>query len=448
MKNSLWRAGYHPSRPFLLLKGVYLLLTADLFLEMVEHGGRYGVGGFNVGHFAWLDRLLPLPTPPLYVGLLIASGLVAAQLSVGAAPRWLRLLLAALYTLSWAMSLHDSYQHHYLISWLLVWCAACPDLRAAEAADPPSSTVQGWGLPMTAITCAIVYGFTGVSKSEEEWRSGRVLEVLTRARPPGASDPGKFDAARDLLMQIGLDESAVWRLFALSTIALQWLIAAAYLAAPRRDERPSRLRLALVTLGLLGAFSFHLTAELFHIFEIGLFSYYMLWIATVLLAPVALLRPLVAAWAQLAQSIRKLEAELAAWLERRPRPAWYWPVLLALLLLVATVGWAVPLPGARGAAWVGAAIAVVRLAAVAYRHRHKASPAVELAMSTTFSALIAWAALSLTSVPFDYYRRTAGELRRMGQAERALEQYRLAERYAPRGHSRAKAIRELEAELK
>ena len=55
--------------------------------------------------------------------------------------------------------------------------------------------------------------------------------------------------------------------------------------------------------------------------------------------------------------------------------------------------------------------------------------------------------LSLTHVRFHYYRRVAGELSRMGQLEAALSFYRLAERHAPAGQSRATKIRELEQSL-
>jgi hypothetical protein len=70
-----------------------------------------------------------------------------------------------------------------------------------------------------------------------------------------------------------------------------------------------------------------------------------------------------------------------------------------------------------------------------------------LALQTTFCAFVLWLALTQTSVPFDYYRRTAGELYRMGQVEHALSLYQQAERYAPAGESRAARIRELQREL-
>ncbi|MEY4513772.1 MAG: hypothetical protein RLZZ450_5894 [Pseudomonadota bacterium] len=459
----LWRAAYHPARAFWLLRGLYLLLAGDLWLDMVEHGGRYGVGGFNVAHFLWLDDWLPLPTASSYLALVIASGFIALWLALGPAPRWLRAVLAATYTLAWIVSLHDSYQHHYLLSWLLTWCVALPDLTAHEARR--ETPVRGWGLPMFAITCAIVYGFTGVAKSELEWRSGDVLRTITKARPPGAAEPGKFDAARDLFVQFGVDEATVWQLFALSTIALQWTIALGYLVAPRRDEDPARWRVWVVSLGLLAAFSFHAVAEIFQVFEIGLFSYYMLMVALVLLGPSAILTLGARAVSWLSDRLGASPADEAR-ASRDPKkdsdPKIGVTRLLGPLLsvgMLAGVGYIIPLPGACLACWGLSILLVVRVGLSVMR-RETGDGWVEgrlgaregrletLALNAAASTFAMWLALTQTAVPFDYYRRTAGELQRMGRLEEALSTYRLAERYAPEGQSRAATIREIQRELR
>lgn len=436
---SFWEVAYHPARPALLLRGLYLALAGDLWLGMVQHGARYGMGGFNVAHFAWLDRLLPLPPAALYVGLLVASGAISVLLALGPAPRWLRCLLAATYTFAWMISVHDAYQHHYLLSWLLVWCVAYPDVRAADATGEDAASVRGWGLPMTAVTCAIVYAFTGISKSESEWRSGDVLKTLTHSAPMGDPHPGKFDDLRDLLVQLGVSESAVWPLLALSTVALQWTIAAGYLAAPARDARPSRLRTLLVSLGLFGALSFHAVAELFEVFEIGIFSYYMIWIALVLLSPVSLLVPLTSGLAR----IGRLRAGL-----RVPsgdvRIGLTFGVASTLLLMAS--GFLISLPGAP-AATLSVGLVALGWILLASR-RGDAAHSQGLALNVAITALALWGALAETSVVFDYYRRGAGELARMGRLEEALTMYRLAEQHAPPGESRRGRIEALEAQLR
>jgi hypothetical protein len=434
-----WSTPYHPARAFWLLRVLYLLLAADLWLDMTEHGGRYGIGGFNVAHFALLDAWLPVPSAEGYMALLIASGFVAFTLALGPAPRWLRGTLAATYTLAWMLSLHDSYQHHYLISWLLAWAAAVPDVRAEQAKS--DVLVRGWGIPMTCITSAIVYFFTGIAKSEPEWRSGQVLRAITHSTPTGAPHPGKFDLARDALVQLGLTDALVWQGFALATIALQWTIALGYLLASERDARPAPWRAALVSLGGLAALSFHGLAELFSVFEIGLFSFYMLLLALILLAPSRALTPLPRAVAWLS----------ARWAGRASSSASGhgapWLLQLASAGVLAAVGYTIPLPGARAAAWGLAALTLCRLA-IALRSPHAGRHRAErTALGTALATMFMWLALTQTSVPFDYYRRTAGELQRMGQLERALSTYRLAERYAPRGRSRAATIREIQRAL-
>jgi Vitamin K-dependent gamma-carboxylase len=433
------------------LRGVYLLLAGDLWLDMVEHGGRYGIGEFNVAHFVWLDDWLPLPTASSYLALLIASGFIALSLALGPAPRWLRALLAATYTLAWTISLHDSYQHHYLLSWLLAWCAALPDLTPHEArAETP---VRGWGLPMTAVTCAIVYSFTGVAKSELEWRSGEVLRAITKSRPPGASEPGKFDAARDLLVQLGVEEATVWQLFALSTIALQWTIAAGYLAAPRRDEDPARWRVWVVSLGLLAAFSFHAVAEFFQVFEIGLFSYYMMMVALVLLGPTTILTLGARGVSWVSDRIDSPHAQRASSAPGSKKTnqlqivlTRLWSPLLSVGML-AGIGYVIPLPGARAASWSLAMLLVVRIAISLKNGAIERWEGDRLALNAAATTFLMWLALTQTAVPFDYYRRTAGELSRMGRLEEALSAYRLAERFAPEGQSRAATIREIQREL-
>jgi hypothetical protein len=441
-----WDVAYHPVRPYLLLRGLYLLLAGDVWLGMVEHGARYGAGGFNVAHFAWIERVVPMPSPAFYVGSLIFSGALAFMLALDPSSRLLRALLALCYTAGWLVSIHDSYQHHYLLSWLLTWCVACPSVRRLPLQQPTGQAgvplgdredglVRGWGLPMTAMTCTIVYTFTGISKSEPEWRSGAVLKSLTHSTAIGDPRPGKFDGLRDLMVGIGIDEGLVWPLLALSTVALQWVIALGYLAAPARDVRPTPGRIAIVSIGLVGALSFHAVAELFEVFEIGIFSYYMIWIALVLLLPSSLLVP-----------PARMLAELGAWADnfRAPLPdgpVGPWMALAAAGVLAAT-GCLIPLPGALKATLCVSAVAVGwtllggRSAAWSLRAR-----------DMVLTALVLWLTLAESDVPFDYYRRGAGELARMGRKEEALELYRQAEKYAPPGQSRRHRIEELERQL-
>lgn len=259
-----------------------LLLALDALLLMFEHAGRYGEGGFNIAHFAWLDTLAPLSSPAPYLALLTASALLALCGALAPLPRFLQALLCATYTSAWTLSQHDSYQHHYLLSWLLAWLLWLPRPGLAEARDP-AVRCSGAGLPLIALTCAIVYAFTAVSKSSPAWQSGAVLRQLARS-------PGPFSVLTGLDAWLG-GAGRAFRVAAAVVLALQIVVALGYVLAPLRDARAeqdartARTLSTFCTLGWLAAIGFHVTAELQASFSIGWFSYYMLWISAALLAP-------------------------------------------------------------------------------------------------------------------------------------------------------------------
>jgi len=127
-----FHAEHGACRSYLFSKAFLLLLALDTWMLMLGHAGRYGVAGFNVAHFAWLDALLPLPTADFYVGVLLLTGLLALVTMLTGIRKSTGLALFALYTLSWSMSMLDSYQHHYLVSLILLCLAFFPVTSAAE----------------------------------------------------------------------------------------------------------------------------------------------------------------------------------------------------------------------------------------------------------------------------------------------------------------------------
>jgi hypothetical protein len=430
-----WATSYHPARVWWLRRGVSLLLALDALILMLEHGGRYGVGGFNVAHFAWLDGLVGVPSPSLYLSLLTGSALLALCGAMGALPRAGHAALLLTYSLAWALSQHDSYQHHYLLSWLLLWLLWLPMPRLAECQETEAATSAA-GLPLFATTCATVYWFTAISKSSGLWQSGAVLRHL-------AATPGPF-ASLQGLAQLGLGDAA-FRWAAHGVWLLQLLIAAAYALAPIRDAAEAgqlawggaaSLTRRVCTLGWLGALGFHLLTEFDAGFAIGWFSYYMVWIACVLLAP--------RAW--LAHLSRLTLRCLGLVLQRFTLglPSCLLGLFVASAAAVAlTIG--ADLPGvARGACCVGLAYMT---GAFLYLRRGKLLEANALALSVAASLSLLVLALSATEIRFDYYRRAAGELRHMGELQQSLELYRKAQRHAPPGRSRQQVIRELERKL-
>ena len=183
-----WFTTTEASRPVLLVRGVLLILAFDAWTELVSHGGRYGHGGFNVAHFGVLDAIQPLPTPSLYVGLVILVGLLAFISAVGRLYRPVLAVVALLYTWAWGMSMIDSYQHHYLLSLVLALCILMPLDRAGEAfPELAGQETSGWGWHLLSVSVGLVYTWTMVSKFEPDWRNGGRAQTNRGRRAPGDS---------------------------------------------------------------------------------------------------------------------------------------------------------------------------------------------------------------------------------------------------------------------
>ena len=121
-----------PVRPWLLQRLFLLVLAFDCWLDLVPHGGRYGFNDFNVSHFAILDALQPTPTSGVYVGCMLLAGLAAFVMALSRPTRVGMAATCVLYTYGWLMSMLDSYQHHYLVSWLLFAMIFFPRLTGDE----------------------------------------------------------------------------------------------------------------------------------------------------------------------------------------------------------------------------------------------------------------------------------------------------------------------------
>ena len=127
-------------RPYLALKCTLVLLAFDVWIARLYKGHGHGAGGFNVAHFELLDAVQPSISAPLFVGVIILTGALCLTIAIASRPpRWLIGLAFVLHTWSWAMSMLDSYQHHYLLSIVLLALVFFPRLTAEDALLPPSS---------------------------------------------------------------------------------------------------------------------------------------------------------------------------------------------------------------------------------------------------------------------------------------------------------------------
>jgi hypothetical protein len=408
-------------RPYLLARGVLLLLAFDLWYLMMPHAGRYGASGFNVAHFGWLDAL-PLPSDGLYAGVLILAGLAAF---VGAATGERAAIGAAalLYTYGWAMSLLDGFQHHYLLSLLLLGFALSPAIRAEDLGRP----VVAWAYRLIAVTLAIVYVFASASKFEARWQGGSALAALARGKPP-------FGALEGMASRAGVSSAAFWTLASAGVTAIELVVAAGYLTGTGPAARRGALsrRIAWAAFGCAAAL--HVEVELLGL-QIGWFGAYMLLAACVFFLPEAWLSRVADA---VTWPARRASAQAGEWVAR---PAAAIVAALAAAGAWVAAGAALDLPGAARAG-VLAAAATGAFAAFALA-RGQAARGARCAIASAAAAAACWITIAATTVRFDFYRYLGGDLKRRGDLAGALAAYEKAEAYAPADRSRRKEIEEL-----
>lgn len=323
-------------RPYLVLKTTLLMLGFDLWLTRASHGGRYGAGGFNVAHFEWLDTLQGgLITPGLYVGLMMLTGLLCVVLAlVPRAPRWLIGVAALLLTWSWAMSMLDSYQHHYLLGLVVTALVLFPRLTAEEALLPPgptreappaeptsrkkskrdkgakkpavaakpepdsasaplsdltapAPTVRAWAYFLLSASTALVYAYTAYAKTADEWLRGAALQRVLGLPEGGVPPEGAVDriaAFRELIGAFGIQGDDFWWMMGHSVVLVQMICAAGYLLAPFVDVTRSWALKIFFGIAWLTALSFHFGAEYMDL-KIGWFSAYMILYACFFFLP-------------------------------------------------------------------------------------------------------------------------------------------------------------------
>jgi hypothetical protein len=417
-------------RVWLMKRALLLMVVLDAWVLMIERGGRYGAGGFNVAHFAWLDAVQPVPTAGFYVSLILTCGVVAALTALGALGRAVVVGLFGLYTYAWAMSQLDSYQHHVFISWVLLCMCGFPALRT-RVVFAARQQICAWGYRLLAVITAILYFFTGVSKAEPEWLSGAVLKRIN-------SSGGDLEPFREAFLAMGFDEPTFWTLSGHSVVAVQWIIAALWLSVLVWGEAGGRwVRLGRLV-GVASAVAFHVGAEVFGL-RIGWFSWYMLALTLIAFTP--------ARW--LSAAARHAD-RLVAWLVSgmatpapRERLVWHALGLLGALSL-AVVGHGLDLPMTSTASLLWAALVVVSIAWTARRGRLLRTWAVAAALTATSLGVT----IDNGRVRYDFYRYVGGDATRRLELHHALEAYGRANTYAPEGEGRWKKVAKVKKRLR
>jgi len=438
------------ARPWLLMKGFLLLLAFDCWIDLTPHGGRYGIGDFNVAHFGWLDAITPTPSPGFYVGLVCFCGLLAFVAAVGGVNRWALGALAAVYTYGWMMSMLDSYQHHYLLSLVLLPFVFYPAVTAEhvlgpadEGAEPvetstkkrkkakkpkrraakeakkakdsalPGGSLSAWAYHATAIACGVVYSYTAISKTEPQWRDGSALQRIAAE--------GMAPFYEYFVDGRGWEHETFWTSVGHSVILLQIVIAAGYYCAPLLDREDLRWPKWVCGAAWFGAINFHIGAEYLDL-QIGWFSYYMMIAACVFLLPSRAVAAVGRGAAIPARAVVRMLGSDEK--ENALLPA------AAVAGVTALAGYAVDMPGALVAAIL---IGALLLAFVGAKQSER--PLTWVA-GTALAALAMWLAFASTEARYDYYRFVGGDHRRRGELEEALVAYIKANDYAPEDDDR------------
>jgi hypothetical protein len=148
------------------------LLALDALLQ-IRHAPRYSAGGFNVAQIPLLDGLGP--SRGSYAVCELINAWLFTLAAVGVATRWVVPPAAAIYAWLYFGSQLDSYQHHYLVSLILLCACFVPWQRPRDAT--PTTRVATWALRLILVELAIMYLWAAISKMNAAWVDGRTLST-------------------------------------------------------------------------------------------------------------------------------------------------------------------------------------------------------------------------------------------------------------------------------
>lgn len=445
--NDYWYGAVAPVRPLLLGKILLVVLAFDLWMLRLGGAARYGIDGFNVAHFVWLDAFAPVPTAQTYVAVVMLTGFLALWVAVGGMGRLTLLAVLLLYTYSWSISRLDSYQHHYLFSLLLVARLFFPETRVRDLfpgpGDTPATKVNddrqasagqaAWAYRLFGVSVAIVYLYAAVAKLDQQWLSGHTLRRIL--------EPESDSLLWTIIRGLGISPATTLVPMALGAILLELALAAGYVSSPRFDR--SRAGAATRYAGWaawLSALALHLGIETAN-FSIGWFSAYMILTASVFFLPVWLLRApcrwLLATWDRI--GIRR-PGDHALRLTDGPgtrggrRAAGAFVVVLCGVIAV-VLGRQTDLPGAAVAGGVVAVLIAISAAAPLLQGR--GTVFVRRVVSGTVCCITMWLAIISSSARFNFYWDLGRTDWALGRSENARIALRKAERYLPSRDAKA-----------
>lgn len=375
------------------------LLAVDFWTILLEHAPRFGAGGFNVSQLPWLDRFLPLPTPEVVGPLYVVGGLLATCIALGIAPRRCLTLLAPVYAGVYFWSQSDSYQHHYLISLLLVLLTAVPEAAWTLPRPGEPTHVQSWAMRLVYVQIGLMYAWTAVTKHTPVWLDGTTLDQIV------ACEPREQLRAAATWTGGTLNQTMAWA----ATVVMigEYIAGLVYLARP------------LWVVGLFLIPTFHLGVEWLRL-DIELFSYYMVGTNVVLLMPERWLLRMTDAVARRSGPVVRAHA----W-SVKPRPISAGAARAqagAVGALLFAVGATVPFEGATRA---GVALAFAAMA-ILWPFGDPSPHLRRMAVGLLVGGAALWVTVHATDTAYTYYRQWGGFLRRQGDDAGAREMYEKA----------------------
>jgi hypothetical protein len=427
-----WFGSVAAIRPYLLMKVTLFMLAFDLWIVRLPLGWRFGLDAFNVAHFRWLDAVQPLPTAALYNGLVVLVGILAFVCAVVEATLWARVILALAYTYTWAQSMLDGYQHHYLFSLILLAFIFFRPLnarglyqsRAGSASNPAIRRVSAWAYVLLAANIAIVYGFTALAKADgQAWKLLR--ELLSERK-------AIIETLEAWFVGFGLSAQWPWVLAVRGLIAVEITLAAVYLFAVRQDEKPRRWLRIAAWCAILLALCFHGVGNEFLLsLRIGFFSYYMIVFAFIYFLPESILyeigrfatwpaRRFGEIWLNLRAAHRSVSAKIRISLTTIGA--------LFIALVAVRIGFILDLPGASTAGLlIAIVLASVSLMALVLRRCEEIERYV---LATGLATVMMWISIAHSTVRTDYYRMLAEHNESKGNHEAAKKSDTKAKLYA------------------
>jgi Vitamin K-dependent gamma-carboxylase len=430
-----WFGSVAAVRPYLLMKAFLFMLAFDMWMVRLRGGWRFGLDAFNVAHFRWLDAVQPLPTAALYNGLVLLVGILAFVCAVAGANLLARVVLALAYTYTWAQSMLDGYQHHYFISLILIAFIFFPPLTARRlyqeqsqqrsASNPEIQRVSAWAYVLVAANISIVYAFTALAKADgQTWNLVRGLLSQRKIII--------IETVEAWFVGFGLSAQAPWVLAVQGIIALEIILAAAYLLTVRQDEKPRRWLRIAAWCAIVLALCFHGVGNEFLVaLHIGLFSYYMIVFAFIYFLPESILYEIgrFATWparrfGEISLNLRAAQRSLSA----KIRITVTTIGALFIALLAARIGFTLDLPGASTAGLVIAIVLVsVSLIALGLRRCEEIERYV---LAAGLATVMMWIAVAHSTVRTDYYRMLTDHNESKGNHEAAKRFETKAKLYA------------------